>query len=316
MLAMTAASGWPGASQHGFGDLIRVGLDDDPRTPSPSASSSPAPAPSNEATASNDQASCSGSVTFTRGVKYGGDGRNVLDVATAQTNPGAKRPVVVFVAGDSFAGNGSVAAVNPLVEQAMCFAASNGLVGIHVSYRLAPAATWPAGAKDVAAAISWVFENADLFGGNAREIIPIGYGTGAFHLASFLAHKEYQEKDDYIAGAVLVSGIYHPTKDIGEGERAYFGTDASTYDSRSALPGLTAIEEPIVLAWSSVDSPNFIAQGQKLKDMLCGAGHCPRTVVLTKPSSPASVFGLDGADADLHERLRQLIGQIDARGLP
>ena len=32
-----------------------------------------------------------------------------------------------------------------------------------------------------------------LFGGNAQEIIPIGYGTGAFHLASFLAHKEFQE---------------------------------------------------------------------------------------------------------------------------
>jgi hypothetical protein len=38
--------------------------------------------------------------------------------------------------------------------------------------------------------------------------------------------------------------------------------------------------------------------------------------VLSKPSSPGSIFDLDGASADLHERLRQLIGQIDARGLP
>jgi hypothetical protein len=38
--------------------------------------------------------------------------------------------------------------------------------------------------------------------------------------------------------------------------------------------------------------------------------------LLSKPSSAASVFDLDGASGDLHKRVRQLIGQIDARGLP
>jgi len=38
--------------------------------------------------------------------------------------------------------------------------------------------------------------------------------------------------------------------------------------------------------------------------------------VLTKRGSPASVFDLDGSSGNLHDRLRQLIGQIDARGLP
>jgi len=306
LMAIAANMGLPSPSHGVSRNLVQVGLSDGPAaTPTPGASTTPA----------QTGVSCDG-VSFTRTVKYGADNLNVLDVATAQTKPGVKRPVVVFIAGDSFKGDGNVATLRSLVEQAMCFAANNGLVAVNVSYRVAPAATWPAGAKDVAAAISWVYENADLFGGNAQEIIPIGYGTGAFHLASFLAHKEFQEKDDFVAGAVLVSGIYRPTTDPGEGERAYFGTDPSTYDKRSAIPGLTAIEEPIVLAWSAVDSPQFIVQGEKLKDMLCGAGHCPRTAVLSKASSPVSVFDLDGASPDLHERLRQLIGQIDARGLP
>jgi len=261
------------------------------------------------------QASCD-SVTFTRSVKYGSDSLNVLDVATGQTKSGNRRPVLVFVAGDSFAGETNTAPSSSLVDRAMCFAARNGLVAVSMSYRLAPAATWPSGSKDVAAALSWVYENADLFGGNAQEIITIGYGTGAYHVASFLAHKEFQEKDDYIAGAVLVSGIYQPTADAGEAARAYFGTDTASYDSRSAVKGLTQVEEPILLAWSSADPPYFIAQGEKLKDVLCAAGHCPRTSVLKNPSSLGSIFDLDGASADLHERLRQLIGQIDARGLP
>src|SRR5262249_14941225 len=144
--------------------------------------------------------SCNG-VTFTRGLKYGDNRLNVLDVATAQS-PGVKRPVVMFIAGEKFAGDDNTAAANPLVERAMCFAAQNGLVAFSTSYRLAPAAPYPAGAKDVAAAISWVHENADLFGGNKGEIIPVGYGVGAYHLASFLAHREFQESDSYVAGAV------------------------------------------------------------------------------------------------------------------
>jgi acetyl esterase/lipase len=294
----------PSPSQRLDDNLIRRGLDDPRAIPVPAALIG---------STTNEVSFCTG-VTFTRRLKYGADAMNVLEVASAQTS-GAKRPVLVFVAGDSFAGGGDAPTLKPLVEQAMCFAARNGLVAFNVSYRLAPAVTWPAGAKDVSAAISWVHDNADLFGGNAQEIIPIGYGTGAFHLASFLAHKEFQEQDNYVAGAVLVSGIYHPTTDI-EGERAYFGTDTSLYDNRSAISGLTKIEEPILLAWSSVDAPAFIAQGERLKQQLCKAGHCPRSAVIATRSSPASVFDLDGTSGDLHERLRQLIGQIDARGLP
>jgi acetyl esterase/lipase len=311
LTTMTAVSTLPRAWQRFDDALIRVGLDSNiPATPVPSAS----PAPSADKAAPTDTTSCDG-VTFTRNLKYGDHQLNILDVASAQP-PGAKRPVIVFVAGDTFASDGKTSVASPLVEQAMCFAGHNGLVAFSMSYRLAPAAPWPAGAKDVAAAISWVHENADLFGGNKEEIIPVGYAAGAFHLASFLAHSEFQENDSHVAGAVLVSGIYRPDSDPGQAEKSYFGSDASKYDGESSLPGLTKIDVPLVVAWSQVDAQRFVAQGEKLKDMLCGAGHCPRTALLSKASSPASVFDLDGASPDLHNRLRQLIGQIDARGLP
>ncbi len=319
-MAMTAVSGPGGAWQRLDDALIRVGLDSDAPAASPTASTDEAAtdtATTDKAatdSAAPGAAACDG-VTFTRNLKYGDHQLNVLDVASAQA-PGAKRPVIVFVAGDSFSNDGKTSAASPLVEQAMCFAGHNGLVAFSMSYRLAPDAPWPAGAKDVAAAISWVHENADLFGGNKDEIIPVGYGAGAFHLASFLAHSEFQESDSYVAGAVLVSGIYRPDSDPGAAEKSYFGTDASKYDGQSALPGLTKIDLPLVVAWSQADAQHFVTQGEKLKDVLCGAGHCPRTALLSQPSSPASVFDLDGTSADLHDRLRQLIGQIDARGLP
>jgi acetyl esterase/lipase len=288
----------------------------------PSADASPPSDPAPDGSNSCDQ------VTFSRNLKYGESDLNVLDVATGDSKDATSRPVLLFVAGESFAGVGTTGAAGngqdkapqdtTLQDKAMCFAARNGMVGVSMTYRMAPAAGWPAGARDVAAAASWIHQNIDLFKGNAQEIVAIGYAAGAFHVASFLAHTEIQESDSNVAGAVLVSGIYRSGSDAGEDEKSYFGTDASKYDERSALPGLLKVEVPIVLAWSAQDTPRLVAQGEKLKALLCGAEHCPRTKILDKrENSLASAYGLDdGTDPNLADPTLQLVREIETRGLP
>jgi acetyl esterase/lipase len=256
---------------------------------------------------------CAG-VSLTRAVKYGDSDQNLVDVATTGNGDSALRPVLLFVAGESFTDAGT-SGDRTMRDQAMCLAAKNGLVGVAMTYRRAPANPWPAGARDVAAAVSWIHENVDLFKGDRNEIVVVGYGVGAFHVASFLAHKEFQDTDSGVAGVVLVSGIYRPGVDANDGERAYLGADASKYEAQSPLPGLTAVEVPIVLAWSTSDPPRLVTQGEKLNEFLCDAGHCPRTTVLSGHDSPASVF--DAADTEgLANKTSQLISQVQARGLP
>ena len=76
-------------------------------------------------------------------------------------------------------------------------------------------------------------------------------------------------------------------------------------------------ETPILLAWSAADSPRLVAQGEKLKELLCNsATHCPRTTVLRSRESLASVFGLDASGGSLAEPTLQLVREIEARGLP
>ena len=253
-------------------------------------------------------------VTLSRGLKYGESDQNLVDVATLG-DKSSPRPVLLFVAGESFADDGTSADWT-LRDQAMCLAAKNGMVGVAMAYRRAPQNAWPAGAKDVAAAASWIHQNIDLYGGDARAIVAVGYSVGAFHLASFLAHPEFQAADSDIAGAVLVSGIYHPGDDPNDSERSYFGADANKYDARSAFPGILKVEEPIVVAWSAVDSPKLVAQAETLRERLCKAGHCPRIAQVTDRDTPASVFDLNGAGKSLAERTRQLIDEIEMRGLP
>ena len=157
------------ASAHGFmparlgapADLVRVGLTD------------------SDTTAGGTARLCE-DVTFSRGLRYGESEANVLDVAASSTNASTPRPVLVFVAGDTFTGDRAAPDMSrEIQDQVMCFAARNEMIGVRVNYRLAPTVTWPTGASDVAAALSWVHGNIDLFNGDAREIIAVGYGAGA-----------------------------------------------------------------------------------------------------------------------------------------
>jgi acetyl esterase/lipase len=260
---------------------------------------------------------CTG-VTFTRSVKYRDNDQNILDVAIADFKETSPRPVLLFVAGENFAGeNGIPDFSGPLQDVAMCFAARNGMVGVRMAYALAPANPWPGGVKDVAAAISWIHDNIDLFRGNRDEIVVIGYATGASHVASYLAHPEFQVQGPGVAGVVLVSGLYRAGPDASAAERAYFGDDASQYEHRSAFPGIVRVETPILLAWSAIDPPRLIEQGEKLKEFLCGVpAHCPHTTVLKERQNLSFLFGLDTTDGGLVEPTLELIREIEARGLP
>jgi acetyl esterase/lipase len=284
---------------------VKIGLaTDDPAASPPDATADPPQA-------------CA-RVSFTRSLKYGESDLNVLDVATDDSPATSPRPVLFFVAGESFSGdNGASDAASSLQDEAMCFAARNGMVGVRVTYRLAPAHPWPTGAQDVAAAASWVHQNIDLFGGSRDEVVAVGYAVGAFHVASFLAHPEFQTIDSGLAGAALVSGIYRASTDASAAEKSYFGADASKYDERSAFPGILKTETPLLLAWSALDPPRLVAEGEKLKQLLCNSiAHCPHITVLKSRDDPASVFGLDGSGGSLAEPIRELVREIEARGLP
>jgi acetyl esterase/lipase len=256
-------------------------------------------------------------VTFSRGLRYGESEANVLDVAASSTKADTPRPVLLFVAGDTFTGDrGAPDLSREIQDQAMCFAARNDMIGVRVNYRLAPSAAWPRGATDVAAALSWVHGNIDLFNGDAREIVAVGYGAGAFHVATLLAHPELQTERADVAGVVLVSGIYRVGKDASDGEKAYLGTDATQYDKRSVFPGILNVDVPIVLAWATDDSAGIVAQGEVLKKTLCGTGHCPRATLLRSRDGIAAAFGLDGSGDSLAEPTLLLMRQLEARGLP
>ena len=65
-------------------------------------------------------------------------------------------------------------------------AASAGFVCATVDYRLAPAATFPAQIHDVTAAVRWLRDRPDEYGGESDRVVTIGHSAGA-HLAALAA---------------------------------------------------------------------------------------------------------------------------------
>jgi triacylglycerol lipase len=197
-----------------------------------------------------------------RDLRYGADERHRLDVHTGDTRPEGQRdgaPVLVFVHGGGFIGGDKVVPGTPQYDHIGAWAVRNGWVGVTITYRLAPANPWPAGAQDVAAAVQWVRENIAAYGGDPARIVVAGHSAGCVHVASFVAGQGGGSLDG-VRGACLLSGFYQipDGADRGELEAAYFGTRPSA--EVSTLPGLVRSAVPLVFAVAERD-PQF-SQGQ------------------------------------------------------
>ena len=239
-------------------------------------------------------------VTVQRDLAYGPDPRHRADIFRADGLKNA--PVVVFLHGGAYvAGNRDV---NPEVygNVAMYFA-RQGMLGVNATYRLAPAAVWPAAAQDVRSLVAWLKENVAKYGGDPNRIYLIGHSAGATHVATYIYLKELQPPQGHgLAGVVLMSGRYHfdphPSDPNLKNFQAYFGTDRAQYPARSPIThvkGSTPL--PTFIVVSEYDNPDLDTQGAMLLGALCERDRaCPRFTRMEKHNHLSMVYQFNTAD--------------------
>lgn len=195
-----------------------------------------------------------------RNLAYGTDPRHRLDVFHGPV--AAPRPVVVFVHGGGFVGGDKGGPDAPFYNNVGAWAVRSGFVGVTMTYRLAPAAAWPAGAADVAAAVEWLRANIASFGGDATRILLIGQSAGATHVAGYLAgHGATGDVPPDVMAAALLSGVYEPDAfHVDPMQEPYFGRDRGRYPAQSAVLALAASSVPCLFTISEFDLPIFHAQ--------------------------------------------------------
>lgn len=199
----------------------------------------------------------SSDVVVTQDVAYGEDTRNRLDLFSTG---GEGAPILLYVHGGGFVQGDKRSPLGlPFYQNVGDFAARNGMLGVTMTYRLAPGAPWPAGAEDIAAAVAWLRNNAAAHGGDPDRIFLAGSSAGAVHVASYVAHRRFHVADGGgVAGAILLSCIFDcATAHANQFHKAYYGDDAATYPAASTAEGLIASEVPLLATVSEFDVDDF-----------------------------------------------------------
>ena len=234
----------------------------------------------------------------TRELRYGPDPRQALDIFVPEQAI-SNAPVLVFVHGGGFVGGSKRAPGSPFYDNIVLAAARAGMVGVNVTYRLAPQHKWPSGAADVGAAVKWVQDYIRAYGGDPARVTLMGHSAGAVHVASYVAFPEHHRAGIGIARAILVSGLFDFTRmKPGKTDSAYFAGKAGSAEI-SSLAGLLKSPVPLMVAYGELDPPPFIAQSKLLNDALCAQGKCPRTVYLAGHSHMSEVYSINTEDRSL-----------------
>jgi acetyl esterase/lipase len=240
-------------------------------------------------------------IAVTRDIKYGPAERNLLDVF-APDGATDSRPVVVFGHGGGFTGGNKSTPGSPFYDNVPLWAARTGLVGVNMTYRLAPQHPWPAGPEDVGAALRWVIDNIASHGGDPSKIVLFGHSAGATHAGTYAAMPQFHgPKGLGIAGLILTSGIYDITDfPVNDGYRSYIGDDTSLYAERSPIAGLSKLPVPSLVVHAELEPAPFIPQFDKLVAAMAHApGGKPKTVVLPQHSHLSLGYAIGTDDTAL-----------------
>lgn len=200
-------------------------------------------------------------VVIHRDIHYAGDERNRLDLFSPASG-GDPKPVLIYVHGGGFVAGDKWTPGTPFFDNVGVWAVYNGLIGITMTYRLAPQHSWPAGIEDMHAVVRWIRKNGPGFGIDRERIYFIGHSAGAAHVASYLAHPEIYRPDDHgLAGIILMSGMYDlVSMEANDNIRAYYGDDPALYGPRSSVNGMADTPLPVMLVMAEHDPPDFERQ--------------------------------------------------------
>lgn len=242
-------------------------------------------------------------MTIARGIAYGGDPAQVLDIYRPGEANGEPRPVLLFVHGGGFVGGSR--AGNPYPDNVPGWAVKEGMIGVSIDYRLAPDHPWPAAAEDLSAALRWVRDNIVRHGGDPDRIVLFGHSAGANHVADYVAHSEVQGGEVFaLRGAILLSPAYALEQPAEGAEHPYYNTDPAMQWANVVIDGLGKTHVPLFLGIVEFDPDAMRDFGERARDWLCQKPEsCPEFADLADHNHFTEGLSLGTEDRSLAEPL-------------
>lgn len=207
-----------------------------------------------------------------------------------------KAPVFFFIHGGSWT-SGDRSQYPPLGNRY----ASEGIVTVVPSYRLAPKFPFPAQIDDVTAAFAWTVQHVAEFGGDTNRIFIGGHSAGG-HLAALLALDPKYLKSvgltpDIIKGALCLSGVY----DMSEGKENVFGKDPKLREEASPMNFVRKTAFPFLVTYCEWDYFPLPLQAKDFQAALEKKGATSKLVYIPKESHISEMLSVS-KPADLTAR--------------
>jgi len=250
-------------------------------------------------------------IAVTKDLPYGPHERQRLDIYTRARRPAEPVPAIVVFHGGGLIG-GSRGATANVAE----YFASLGYVGVNGGYRLAPEAKWPEGARDVAAAVTYLRDHVAEHGGDPKRIFVAGISTGALHAATYVFRPELVPADAArAAGAILVSGPYTFDFDAaGRGELAYFGEDRARWPEMVVNGNVTRTDIPVLMTTAEWDNARYTkAYAGLFEELAVKHGVTPRYLQSLGHNHSSQLLSLGTADRSVSAIIVDFIERTGSR---
>ena len=241
--------------------------------------------------------------------------RHRLDVyAPKKAVPGAGYPVVVFIHGGNW--NSGNKSLYTFVGRRL---ARQGLVGVVINYRLAPAVQVPQMADDCARALAWTVQHIAEHGGNPQQVYVMGHSAGG-GLAALLATDDellarHGLPQNPVRGAILDDpgglDMYTYLMNKPKGDTQYhdaFGSVPAGWKQMSALYKLKPGVPPFLLFLGEKTYPSISSSSGRFRKALQAVGQEPLYQVLPGKKHIPMVLMLYWKNNVIYRELRKLAG--------
>jgi acetyl esterase/lipase len=240
-------------------------------------------------------------------IAFGADPKQRLDVYLPP-NPVKNAPVLLFLHGGGFIEGdrshyGFVAAPY----------AKHNVITVVSGYRLAtPGVTYPAQSEDAKAAIVWISNNIEKFGGDPRELFLSGHSVGATLIADVSFDRAWMRsaglKTDSIKGIAAISGDY----DLSPGENVAYAPTAELEAQASPLRRIVD-PAPVALIAYGTQEPRMQDSAQTLVQRLQARPIKTRLLALPGENHRDTALSFGTSDSTLANAVLELIGVEGAR---
>jgi len=138
-------------------------------------------------------------------------------------------------------------------------------------------------ADQVRRGVAWVYRNAGSFGGDPNRLYMSGHSSGA-HLAGVVVttrwHQDFGLPMNIVKGALLASGMYE-LRPVSLSVRSnYVDFTPQVLEALSSQRHLDSLTAPIVVAYGTLETPEFQRQNSEFAAAVKAAGKVADLIVL------------------------------------